>query len=302
MSKIKVGGAEITILTQNESDYISLTDMVSNQPEGGKLIEKWLTTKNTIEYLGIWEQLHNPNFNYPEFGVIRNDAGSNRFFMSVGQWATRTNSIGIEAKPGRYGGTFAHQDIAFHFGMYISPLFNLLLVKEFQRLKEYKKNRLESGWDAKRYLSKVNYKIHTEAVKEYLLPISTLPEDKKWLVYAENADVINMAMFGKTAKTWKEENPQLALDGHNMRDVASTHQLVVLANLENYSSILIKQKVTKADRFLRLRQLAIEQLKVLAMDERPYTPLIAEKKNNSNFDLQLRGLLSVPPPKKGEKK
>ncbi len=298
MSKITVGETEITILSQNESDYISLTDMVANQPDGNKLIEKWLTTKNTIEYLGIWEELHNSNFNYPDFGVIKNEAGSNRFFMSVGQWVKKTNSIGISAKPGRYGGTYAHQDIAFHFGMYISPLFNLLLVKEFQRLKEDEKNRLESGWDAKRYLSKVNYKIHTEAVKEYLLPISTLPEDKKWIVYAENADIINMAMFGKTAKTWKEENPKLALDGFNMRDIASTHQLVVLANLENYSSILIKQKINKADRFLRLRQLAIEQLKVLGMDERPYTPLITPKKNESNFNIQLKGLLSVPPPKK----
>lgn len=299
MSKIHVEGREITILTQNESDYISLTDMVENQPEGGKLIEKWLTTKNTIEYLGIWEQLHNPDFNSPEFGGIRNDAGSNRFFMSVSQWTKRTNAIGIIARPGRYGGTYAHQDIAFHFGMYISPLFNLLLVKEFQRLKEDERNRLESGWDAKRYLSKVNYKIHTEAVKEHLLPISTLPEDKKWIVYAENADIINMAMFGKTAKTWKEENPQLALDGLNMRDVASTHQLVVLANLENYSSILIKQKVSKAERFMRLRQLAVEQLKVLGMEERPYTPLIANKKKfESQFDTGLRGLLAVPPPKK----
>ncbi len=181
MNKIIVDQTEITILAQNESDYISLTDMVAKQPDGNKLIEKWLTTKNTIEYLGIWEELHNPNFNSPDFGVIRNEAGSNRFFMSVGQWVKKTNSIGISAKPGRYGGTYAHQDIAFHFGMYISPLFNLLLVKEFQRLKEDEKNRLESGWDAKRYLSKINYKIHTEAVKEYLIPISSLPEDKKWI-------------------------------------------------------------------------------------------------------------------------
>jgi hypothetical protein len=298
MSKIKVAQTDITILAEDEGDYICLTDMVSKQPDGNKLIEKWLTTKNTIEYLGVWEQLHNPDFKYPDFGVIRNEAGSNRFFMSVGQWVAKTNAKGIKAKPGRNGGTYAHQDIAFHFGMYISPLFNLLLVKEFQRLKEDEKNRLESGWDAKRYLSKVNYKIHTEAVKEYLLPISTLPEDKKWLIYAENADIINMALFGKTAKTWKEENPQLALQGHNMRDIASTHQLVVLANLENYSSILIKQKVSKADRFMKLRQLAIEQLKVLAMDDKPYTPLIPGKKNETSFDTHLKGLLAVPPPKK----
>jgi hypothetical protein len=302
MSKIKVEGSEITIITQNESDYISLTDMVEKQTEGGKLIEKWITTKNTIEFLGIWEHLHNPDFNYPEFGVIKNDSGSNRFVMSVGQWVNKTNAMGIFAKAGRYGGTYAHQDIAFHFGMYISPLFNLLLVKEFQRLKEDERLRLESGWDAKRYLSKVNYKIHTEAVKEYLLPISALPEDKKWIVYAENADIINMAMFGKTAKTWKEENPQLALEGLNMRDVASTHQLVVLANLENYSSILIKEKISKAERFLRLRRLAIEQLKLLGQEEKPYTPLIAnKKKHESDFDLNLRGLLSVPPPPKKAK-
>jgi hypothetical protein len=299
MSKFRVAGTEITVFSQNENDYICLTDMVSHHNEGTKLIEKWLINKNTIEFLGIWEQLNNPNFKTPEFGGIRNEAGNNRFFISVKQWVTVTNAIGLVAKSGKYGGTYAHKDIAFQFGMYISPLFNLLLIKEFQRLKDDEKNRLESAWDFKRYLSKVNYKIHTDAVKEYLLPISSLPEDQKWIIYAENADIINMAMFGKTAKTWKEENPQLALEGHNMRDVASTHQLVVLANLENYSSILIKQGVSKAERFMKLRQLALQQLKFLYAEEKPYTPAIVGKKTipETNFEALVKGMLSSPPPK-----
>lgn len=284
MSKIKVNGVDITILTKNEEDFISLTDMVSQQPEGSKLIEKWLTNKNTLEYIGIWEELHNPNFNSPEFRGIRNEAGTNRFYMSVSQWVTKTNAIGIFAKPGRYGGTYAHKDTAFHFGMYISPLFNLLLVKEFQKLKNDEKKRLKSGWDAKRYLSKINHKIHADAVKQYLLPILDTPKDKEWLIYAENADIINMALFGKTAKNWKDENPQLVLSGMNIRDVASTHQLVVLANLENYSSILIKQEVSKNERFQKLRQLAIDQLKILEESETPYTPLIEANSNAPGID------------------
>lgn len=214
--------------------------MVSNIEDGSKLIEKWLITKNTIEFLGIWEQLFNKDFNSPDFGVIRNDAGSNKFYMSVKQWVAKTGAIGLMAKTGKFGGTYAHKDIAFHFGMYISPLYNLLLIKEFQRLKEDEQEKISQGWDFKRYLSKVNYRIHTDAVKDYLIPISKFPEDKQWLVYAEEADVINMALFGKTAKSWKQENHNLVLNGvDNQREIASTHQLVVLANIESYNSILL---------------------------------------------------------------
>lgn len=298
MSKIKVNDLEITLISKNEQDYICLTDMTKGFEGGEILIDNWLRNKNTIEFLGVWERLYNENFNPVEFDGIMQVVGLNRVRVSVKQWNEKVGGIGIMAKAGKYGGTYAHKDIAFHFAMWLSPEFQLLIVKEFQRLKEDETNRLNSGWDFKRYLSKVNYKIHTDAVKEHLLPISTLPEDKKWLVYAEEADVINMALFGKTAKKWKSENPKLILQGaNNQRDVASTHQLVVLANLENVNSILIKQGVKKADRFLMLRNLAIEQLNILARESKPYTPLL---KNNtqSSFDKQLTGLLNTPPPKK----
>lgn len=296
MSKIKVKDIEITFIQQNEQEYICLTDMAKGFEGGEILIDNWLRNKNTIEFLGVWERLNNDKFNPVEFDGIMQVVGLNRVRVSVKQWNEKVGGIGIIARAGKYGGTYAHRDIAFHFAMWLSPEFQLLIVKEFQRLKEDEQERLNSSWDFKRYLSKVNYKIHTNAVKDYLIPISTFPEDKQWIVYAEEADVINMALFGKTAKKWREENPKLILEGaHNMRDIASTHQLVVLANMENYNSILIKQGVTKAERFKLLRNLAIEQLTILAKESKPYTPL---KSTTGEFDQQLKGLLSVPPPKK----
>lgn len=239
--KIHVNNLQITLINEGEQDYICLTDMTKGFEGGEILKDNWLRNKNTIEFLGVWERLNNPKFNPVEFDGIMQVVGLNRVRVSVKQWNEKVEGIGIIAKQGRYGGTYAHKDIAFHFAMWLSPEFQLLIVKEFQRLKADEQERLNSAWDFKRYLSKVNYKIHTDAIKEYLLPISSLPEDKHWLVYAEEADVINMALFGKTAKKWKEENPQLVLQGvQNMREVASTHQLVVLANIENYNSILIK--------------------------------------------------------------
>lgn len=298
MSTIRVNDVEIAFISKNEQDYICLTDMTKGFEGGEILIDNWLRNKNTIEFLGVWERLYNPNFNPVEFDGIMQVVGLNRVRISVKQWTEKVGGIGIMAKAGKYGGTYAHKDIAFHFAMWLSPEFQLLVVKEFQRLKEDETNRLNSGWDFKRYLSKVNYKIHTNAVKDYLIPISHLPEDKKWLVYAEEADVINMALFGKTAKKWREENANLILEGaNNIRDVASTHQLVVLANLENVNSILIKQGVSKADRFVMLRSLAIEQLNVLSKESKPYTPLKPTETQNT-FDKQLKGLLSVPSPKK----
>lgn len=264
MSKLSIDGVDINIVSKNEDDFICLTDMVAHHEEGSKLIEKWLTQKGTIEFLGAWETLNNPNFNSPEFGGIRSDAGSNAFFMSVKQWISRTGAIGINAKSGRYGGTYAHKDIAFEFGSYISPYFKLLLIKEFQRLKDDEAARLGSGWDIRRFVSKANYRIQTDAIKEILVPISSLPADKIGILYAEEAELVNYAMFGITSKEWKLNNPTLQLQGFNIRDYANTHQLIVLANLESLNAELIKAGQSKEYRLMRLREISISQLKSLS--------------------------------------
>ena len=206
MAKIRVKDTEITILSVEEKDYISMTDMVRNIDNGLALIEKWLRNKNTIEFIGIWEEMYNPNFNSPEFEGIKNAAGLNRFILSVKQWIEKTNSIGIMAKAGRYGGTYAHKDIAFEFASWVSPQFKLYLLKEFQRLKEQEQAQL--GWSAKRELSKINYHIHTDAVKHNLIPAELTPQQIS-VVYASEADVLNMALFGITAKQWRDANPDL---------------------------------------------------------------------------------------------
>ena len=203
MSKIKVENAEITVIRQNDDDFISLTDMAKSQFQE-HIIFRWLSLKSTIEYLGEWELLYNPNFNYTEFGTIKNMAGSNNFVLSVKTWIEKTNAIGIVSKAGRYGGTYAHRDIAYHFGMWISPRFQLLLVKEYQRLKSEEQKFL--GWSAKRELSKINYRIHTDAIKQNLVPEEITPAQKSF-IYADEADMLNVAMFGMTAKEWKEQNP-----------------------------------------------------------------------------------------------
>jgi len=211
--KIDVQGSEITIISTKEQDYISLTDMVRDIDNGLVLIEKWLRNKNTIEFLGIWEEIYNPNFNSPEFEGIKNQAGLNRFALSVKQWVSKTNSIGIIAKAGRYGGTYAHKDIAFEFASWISPKFKIFLIKEFQRLKDEEQKQL--GWDIKRNLTKINYRIHTDAIKENLIP-KNLSKTQIFFVYANEADILNMALFGKTAKQWRDENPK---EKGNIRDL-----------------------------------------------------------------------------------
>lgn len=205
MSKITVNGTEISLLNFKEQDYISLTDMARGQLRD-HIIFKWLSLKSTIDYIGEWEWLYNPDFNYTEFGTIRNAAGSNNFVLSVKQWIERTGAIGIVSKAGRYGGTYAHKDIAYHFGMWISPRFQLLLVKEYQLLQEEKRKKL--GWSVKRELAKINYHIHTDAIKLNLIP-SALTSQQKAAVYAEEADVLNVALFGMTAREWREANPNL---------------------------------------------------------------------------------------------
>ncbi|KAA6338569.1 hypothetical protein EZS27_013431 [termite gut metagenome] len=258
-----VQNINITISLVNQEDYMSLTDMVANQEDGSKLIEKWLSNKNTLELLTIWEQLNNPNFNSPEIGGILAEAGTNRFYMSVKRWVKITNSIGIVAKTGRYGGTFAHKDLAFNFGLYISPMFNLLLIKEYQRLKEIENNQYGLEWDVKRILSKANYYIHTDAIKNYMIPKLKYSQIKEGIVYANEADVLNIALFGYTAAQWREANPQKVLAGENIRDMASINELAILSNIENINSMLIKDGKSKQERLRILRDKVIEQKQIL---------------------------------------
>jgi len=258
--KIEVQGSEITIIATNEQDYISLTDMVRDIENGLVLIEKWLRNKNTIEFLGIWEEIYNPNFNSPEFEGIKNQAGLNRFALSVKQWVNKTNSIGIVAKAGRYGGTYAHKDIAFEFASWISPKFKIFLIKEFQRLKDEEQKQL--GWDIKRNLTKINYRIHTDAIKENLIPIN-LSKKQISFIYANEADVLNVALFGKTAKQWRDENPK---EKGNIRDYANVSQLVCLANLENLNAVFINDSLEQSQRLIKLNQIAISQMKILLED------------------------------------
>ena len=256
--KINIDGTSITVLSQNKDDFISLTDMAKSQLQDVVII-KWLSLKSTIEYLGEWEALYNPDFNYTEFGTIKNEAGSNNFVLSVKNWIEATNAIGITAKAGRYGGTYGHKDIAFHFGMWISPKFQLLLVKEYQRLKEDESDRYKLQWDFQRTLAKVNYKIHTDAIKENLIP-NLLSAKQTSIIYANEADVLNMALFGKTAKQWREENPN---EKGNIRDYATIQQLVVLSNLESINAMLIHQEMPQNDRLVQLNKIAITQMKSL---------------------------------------
>lgn len=257
MAKIVVNETEITIIEIDEKDYISLTDMVKGIENGLALIEKWLRNKNTIEFLGIWEEMYNPNFNSPEFEGIKNAAGLNRFVMSVKQWIEKTNSIGIIAKAGRYGGTFAHKDIAFEFASWVSPQFKLYLLREFQRLKKDEQKSL--GWTAKRELSKINYHIHTNAVRKNLIP-NKLSQDQTSTIYANEADVLNVALFGITAKQWKDENPDST---GNIRDYATINQLICLSNMENLNAVFINKGMPQSDRLKELNRIAIQQMSVL---------------------------------------
>ena len=263
MAKINVQQTEITVIELNEKDYISLTDMVKNIENGLALIEKWLRNKNTIEFLGIWEEMYNPNFNSPEFEGIKNEAGLNRFILSVKQWTEKTNSIGIIAKAGRYGGTYAHKDIAFEFASWVSPQFKLYLIKEFDRLKAKEQEQL--GWSVKRELSKLNYHIHTDAIKQNLIP-PELTAKQKSFVYAEEADVLNVALFGITAKDWRDANPDLK---GNVRDYATINQLICLSNLENLNAVFIQKGMEQSERLTQLNKIAIQQMKVLeAVEDR----------------------------------
>lgn len=257
MAKLKIKDTEISVVKVADIDYICLTDMTADFKEGSGLIGKWITNKNTLEYLGIWEKINNLIFNYPEFGVIENEAGVNRFFMSVGQWIDRTKASGLIVKAGRYGGTYAHKDIAFHFAMWLSPEFQIYLINEFQRLKEEEQKLI--GWTAKRELAKLNYHIHTDAIKQNLIPEALNPSQTA-IIYANEADVLNVALFGITAKQWRDANPDLI---GNMRDYANINQLICLANMENLNAVFISENILQKDRLIKLNQIAMQQMKIL---------------------------------------
>ncbi len=256
---IEVQGTSVSIQARDHGDFISLTDMVRNFDGGGALIEQWLKNKDTVIFLGVWEKIHNPQFNSPEFEGIRNEAGQNSFFLSAKKWIERTGAVGLIASAGRYGGTFAHKDIAFEFGSWLSPEFKLYLIKEFQRLKDDENRRLSLAWDLNRTLSKLNYRIHTEAIKSHLIPAAITPA-KAAIVYASEADVLNVALFGLTAKEWREANPDL--EG-NMREYASVAQLLTLANIEGLNAEFIRMGLGQGERLARLNQVAITQMQIL---------------------------------------
>ena len=256
---INVKGAQVTIATRHEQDYISLTDMVRNFDGGSALIEQWLKNKDTVLFLGVWEQLNNPGFNSLEFEGIRNEAGRNSFFLSAKKWIEATGAIGVHAKAGRYGGSYAHKDIAFEFGSWLSPEFKLYLIKEFQRLKDEESRATSLEWSFQRTLAKVNYKIHTDAIKERLVP-PRLTSKQTGIIYASEADLLNVAMFGITAAQWRQANPDLS---GNMRDAATLEQLVVLSNLESINAVLIHQGLAAPARLAQLNAIAITQMRSL---------------------------------------
>ncbi len=261
MVKLKVNETEVNVLKVGGEDYICLTDMLRAK-DGDFFITDWLRNRNTLEYIGIWEKVYNPEFNYGEFAIIKNQAGLNSFKISVKEFVSRTKAICLQAKAGRYGGTYAHKDIAFEFAMWISPEFKVYIVKEFQRLKS--DEQIHLGWTAKRELSKINYRIHTDAIKNHLLP-TEITKAQASHVYADEADVLNMAMFGMTAGQWRERNPDLK---GNIRDYASINELICLSNMENLNALFIEQKMPQSERLIKLNQIAIHQMNILgSMDD-----------------------------------
>jgi hypothetical protein len=259
MAKINVKNTDLTIIQYNDDDYICITDLAryKNAEHTDDVIKNWLRNRNTIELLGIWEYLHNPNFKPVEFDGFRKEAGLNSFVMTPKKWIESTNAIGIVSKSGRYGGTYAHRDIALEFASWISIEFKLYLLKEFQRLKEEEQKSL--GWSAKRELAKINYHIHTDAIKHNLIPAELTPQQTS-IVYASEADVLNVALFGVTAKVWREANPDLK---GNIRDYATINELICLSNMENLNAVLINEGLPQRERLIKLNQIAIQQMRVL---------------------------------------
>lgn len=271
-SSIKVQGSSISKISVNKEDYISITDIarIKNATEPKDVVKNWMRSRSTIEFLGIWESLNNENFKGVEFDSLLFEAGSNSFTLSPSKWIENTNAIGIITKQGKSGGTFAHKDIAFEFASWVNSGFKLYLIKEYQRLKEQESKDLNLEWNFQRAISKINYHIHTDAIKEFLIP-KALSKEQISFIYASEADVLNIALFGFTAKEWKENNPQLK---GNIRDYASIEQLVVLSNLESLNSILIQQNLNQKERLIQLNQTAINQIKALIIHKKSIEKLI----------------------------
>jgi hypothetical protein len=263
-SKIEVKGTEISIYTAETEDFISLTDIARfrDAERSDYILQNWMRNRSTIEFMGLWEQFYNPDFNSIEFDGIKNMAGSNSFSLTPKRWIETTNARGIVAKTGRYGGTYAHKDIAFEFASWLSAEFKFYLIKEFQRLKTEESNRLQLEWNYQRHLAKVNYHIHTDAIKENLIP-KELSKTQISFVYANEADLLNVALFGITAKQWRDVNPTAK---ENIRDEATIEQLVVLSNLESINAVLIQQGLQQAERLKQLNQIAITQMKSLVQN------------------------------------
>ena len=259
MTKLKVQDSEINILKIGDNDFISLTDMLKAK-DGDFFISDWLRNRNTVEFLGVWERIHNPNFNYGEFAIIRSKAGLHNYKISVKEWVAKTNAIGLRSTAGRYGGTYAHKDLAFEFGMWISAEFKVYLILEFQRLK--KEEQKKFGWDVKRQLTKINYRIHTTAIKENLIP-KKLNGSEINQIYASEADVLNMALFGITAKEWRKSNKDKK---GNIRDYSNISQLICLSNLESFNALFIEEGLSQSGRLFKLNNIAISQMKLLTKD------------------------------------
>lgn len=262
---INVEGVQVTLKQFHNEDYFSLNDMAGGREKASRIIYNWLQTISTLEFLGEWEHIYNPEFNYLRFQEIRSEAGTVRFSMSVKEWIAETGAIGLISKAGRYGGTYAHRDIAFEFGTRISPRFKIVLIREFQRLKKDEYNRQKLNWSYQRFLTKVNYRLHTDSIRDHLIPKLKASKGGTWLVYADEADLLNMAVFGMTAKQWREANPELASNS-NIRDHADLIQLNVLANLESLNSVMIEAGTAKDKRFEVLVKTAISQYQRLSED------------------------------------
>ena len=263
---ITVQDIPVTITQTELEDYICITDIAAAKSENSRaadIVRNWLRNRSTLEFLATWEEIYNPNFKVFESEHFKKQVGLLTFTPSVSEWVEQTNAIGMFVKKGRYGGTFAHKDIAFEFASAISPVFKLYLIKEFQRLKQEENNRQKLEWDAKRFLTKNNYLIQTDAIKNYIIPVCNYREDLKWIPYAEEADLLNVALFGFTAKMWRESNPELAKNS-NVRDHATIHELTVLSNLETHNAQMIREGKSKEERFLILNEIALYQMGVLA--------------------------------------
>ena len=270
-SLIHVQDIPVNVINMNQSDYICITDMAKAKTDhirAADVIKNWLRSRSTLEFLGTWEMMYNPDFKVVEFDHFKMGAGLNTFVISVSEWIEKTKAIGMYVTAGRYGGTYAQKDIAFEFGSAISPVFKLYLIKEYQRLKENENNQLKIEWDAKRFLSKNNYLIHTDAVKNYMLPNLNYENNTEWFVYADEADLLNVSLFGCTAKQWRDANPELAKNNNNIRDFASIAELTVLSNLETHNAELINEGKSKQERFIILCGIARYQTKVLLEADR----------------------------------